>query len=441
MKKTEVCIVGAGPGGAATALKFNQLGIPCVLVDKAAFPRDKICGDAISGKVATVLRRIDPGIMERFEANEQIQTNIWGIRFVAPNTKIIDVPFRPNYDPQNDDKQGYVSTRLDFDNFLIEEVRGKPHIDFYENIPIEKYERTEGGWTVSDKSGEFRVEAKMLIVSNGANSNFSRHHAGLEKDPAHHAGAVRAYYRGVEGMHPDGFIELHFLKEINPGYLWVFPLPNGRSNVGLGMRSDYVSQRKYNLRKGLLEVIENHPHLRERFKNAEMEGKITGYGLPLGSKKRRISGERLMLIGDAAHLIDPLSGEGIGNAIYSGVIAAEQAQACLAANDFSAATMLAYDVRVERVLGKEMQLSYKLQKMMARPWLVNLTANWVSRNRSLLDVISLMYVDIDVRKKAVNPIFWVKLLLGKVDVSKLGKKGPLPPEQNEDELEAARMTL
>ena len=412
MIKTDVCIVGAGPGGVATALKLWQLGIPCVLIDRAKFPRDKICGDAISGKVAMVLRRIDPGIMERFEADAEIQTAVWGIRFVAPNGREVEVPFRANYDPEKDKKMGYVSKRVHFDNFLIEEVRQKESVGFHEGISIEKYERTAEGWLLSDPSGEFNVEAKMLIMANGANSNFSRRHAGLEKDPAHHAGAVRAYYRGVEGMHPDSFIELHFLQKINPGYFWIFPLPNGLANVGLGMRSDFISQKKYNLRKSLTEVIEQHPHLRERFKNAELDGKITGYGLPLGSKKRHISGERFMLIGDAAHLIDPLSGEGIGNAIYSGVIAAEQAQACLSANDFSEKTMLAYDARVERVLGKEMQLSQRLQKLMGRTWLVNLLADWVARNRKLVDFISLMCIDLEVRKKALNPVSWVKYVWG-----------------------------
>ncbi|MEZ4955639.1 MAG: FAD-dependent monooxygenase [Saprospiraceae bacterium] len=132
--KTDICIVGAGPGGTATALKLSHLGISCVLVDKASFPRDKICGDAISGKTATILGRIDPAIMERFEATAELQTEIWGIRFVAPNNKEIDVPFRPNYDPKNDPKQGYVSKRIDFDNFLVEEVKKRDNILFFENI-------------------------------------------------------------------------------------------------------------------------------------------------------------------------------------------------------------------------------------------------------------------------------------------------------------------
>ncbi|MEO1257169.1 MAG: NAD(P)/FAD-dependent oxidoreductase [Bacteroidota bacterium] len=422
MIKTDVCIVGAGPGGCATALKLSHLGIPCVLVDKAVFPRDKICGDAISGKTTTILGRIDPGIIERFEADRQLQTDVWGIRFVSPNDKEIDVPYRPHYDTEKDKKQGFVSKRIEFDNFLVEEVKKRDNIELHENTSIDIYEKNAGGYYVANKAKTFEVNARLLIVANGAHSKFSRHHAGLEKDPAHHAGAVRAYYKNVEGMHADGFIELHFLKEINPGYFWIFPLPGGYANVGLGMRSDFISKRKYNLREGMKNLINHHPRIKDRFKNAELVDKVTGFGLPLGSKKRPISGDHFMLIGDAGHLIDPLSGEGIGNAIYSGFIAAEQAEQCLAKNDFSAKFMKAYDVRVERVLGKEMQLSYALQKLMTRPWLVNLTANWVSRNRSLLDVISLMYQDMEVRKKAVNPLFWLKMVFGKVDVATLGKQ-------------------
>jgi flavin-dependent dehydrogenase len=266
MINTDICIVGAGPGGAATALHLSQLGIPSVVVDKATFPRDKICGDAISGKVATILRRIDPAIMERFEAaSQQIQTEVWGIRFVSPNNKEIDVPFRPGYNPASDPKQGYVSKRLDFDLFLVEEVKRRKDIQLHLGTSIDHFEKNGQGYYLANKEKSFEVQARLLIVANGANSYFSRHLAGLEKDEKHHAGAVRAYYKNVAGLHPDGFIELHFLKDIIPGYLWIFPLPGGHANVGLGMRSDHISQRRYNLTKGLAQIIENHPPLRERF--------------------------------------------------------------------------------------------------------------------------------------------------------------------------------
>jgi len=413
MIKTNICIAGAGPGGAATALKLSHLNIPCVLVDKATFPRDKVCGDAISGKAATILSRIDPGIMQRFEAATTLQTDIWGIRFVSPNNRQIDVPFHLGYDCAKDPKQGFVSKRLDFDNFLIEEVKRRDNITFIENAAIEVFEKTNGGFTLASRDGDFHATARLLIVADGANSWFSRHVAGLEKDEKHHAGAVRAYFKNIGGLHPDGFIELHFLKEINPGYFWIFPLPGGYANVGLGMRSDHISQQRFNLSHKLKEVIENNSHLKSRFQNATLTSKITGYGLPLGSKKRRISGNHFMLVGDAAHLIDPLSGEGIGNAIYSGFIAAEQAQQCLKARDFSAKFLEAYDERVARVLGAEMRLSYRLQQLMAHPWLVNLLANWVHKNHGLIDTISLMYTDLPTRKKVFNPLFWMKMLLCK----------------------------
>ncbi len=96
MIKTKVCIVGAGPGGAATALKLSYLGIECVLIDKAVFPRDKVCGDAISGKVTTLLKRLDPEMLKRF--NElPIHSDVWGINFIVPSGKVLRIPFQPTY--------------------------------------------------------------------------------------------------------------------------------------------------------------------------------------------------------------------------------------------------------------------------------------------------------------------------------------------------------
>ena len=120
-----------------------------------------------------------------------------------------------------------------------------------------------------------------------------------------------------------------------------------------------------------------------------------------------------MLVGDAGHLIDPLSGEGIGNAIYSGFIAAEQAAKCLTAKDFSAEFLKPYDERIARVLGAEMKISYQLQKLMSRMWLVNFSARLVARNPNLIYTISDMYADLSMRQKALNPIFWLKMMLGK----------------------------
>ena len=83
---SKVTIIGAGPGGAAAALKLDRLGIPCVLLDKAVFPRDKVCGDALSGKVIYGLNRIDKQIALDLFAETDIRVGCWGIKFVFPNT-------------------------------------------------------------------------------------------------------------------------------------------------------------------------------------------------------------------------------------------------------------------------------------------------------------------------------------------------------------------
>ncbi|MCP3933299.1 MAG: geranylgeranyl reductase family protein [Bacteroidetes bacterium] len=422
MIKTDVCIVGAGPGGCGTALKLSYLGIPCVLVDKAKFPRDKVCGDAISGKVTTLLKRLDPEILKRFDNDKDLQIDIWGIKFVAPNMKEVDIPYKTNYNKATDATPGHVSKRRDFDYFLVKEVQRRENVQFFEETAIKEYEKTEDGFIVSDSTGEFTVACKILIVANGAHSSFTRKYAGLEKDMAHHAGAVRAYYENVGQMHEDNFIELHFVKEIIPGYFWIFPLPGGHANVGLGMRSDFISKRKFNLREEMENLIATHPTISKRFENAERVGKVAGYGLPLGSKKRIISGDHFMLVGDAGHLIDPFSGEGIGNAFYSGFIAAEQAATCLEENKYSADFMRAYDVRVARVLGSEMRLSYHFQRMVRYGWLINLLVNWTNRNRVLIDIMSRMYSDFTLRKQLINPMFWFKLLFRKNYIEQIDSK-------------------
>ncbi len=134
---------------------------------------------------------------------------------------------------------------------------------------------------------------------------------------------VRQYYEGVDNYQTSATIELHFQKELLPGYFWIFLLPNNQWNVGLGIPSDEVSVNKINLKQKLNSILEHHPVIKERFKNAKPLEDVQGFGLPLGSRKVTCSGTRLLLLGDAASLIDPFSGEGIANAIRSGRIAAD----------------------------------------------------------------------------------------------------------------------
>ncbi|NJB86439.1 geranylgeranyl reductase family protein [Lewinella marina] len=406
MSSTPIVIVGAGPAGAATALRLSYLGIPSVLIDKASFPRDKVCGDAISGKVPTLLNRLDPAIMDRFR-RRFTPADVWGIRFYPPSRKLIELPFKVGYERIPDEAPGYVSKRIDFDAFLIEEVRRRPDIDLRLETEIVATERNGQGYHLRAKSGE-TWDCQLLIDGSGAHSKFSRHEAGLDTDKDHHAAAVRAYYRGVTGFHPDNFIELHFLDDYNPGYFWIFPLPNGEANVGLGMRSDIVKKKGLNLRRELDAIVASE-QFRDRFRGAEQITPTVGYGLPLGSKDRTLSGDHYLLTGDAGHLIDPLTGEGIGNAVYSGFIAAELAEKCVAENRFDAAFLAAYDVRIERVLRTELRLSYRLQQIMQYKWITNFLTGIVAANPKVIELLCRMYTDFELRKQLVKPGFWWKM--------------------------------
>lgn len=415
MINTTVCVLGAGPGGVAAALQFAKLDIPCILLDKATFPRDKICGDAISGKVVHTFNRIDKAIFANFYERDDIKANTWAIKFVYPNEKVLDIKYKPIQEEELhlNKPDGFISKREDFDNYLVSYVRKEKLIDFRENVNITDIQKNEKGFLLTSKDGQTVIQTELIIAADGAHSKFSREFGNIQKENKHYAGSVRGYYKNVKGISAFNHIELHFIKEFTPGYLWIFPLPNGQANVGIGMRTDKLSKTDINLNKALPQLLNEHPRFKGRFEDAELLGKLKGFGLPLGSKKRKISGERFMLVGDAAALIDPLTGEGIGNASVSGRFAALHAAECIKANDFSAKKMEAYDKMVYDRLWKELRISTQLQRSFQYPWLVNIIASLVHNNKRLIEVMTAMFTDIDLRAKFRNPMFFIKMLFNR----------------------------
>lgn len=407
-KKTDICILGAGPGGITAAMFLAKKGIGSLVVDKAVFPRDKVCGDALSGKVVDVIKKLDSSIIERLNP-APIQVGSWGVTFVSPDFKKLKVPFSNNH-TRHTPPPGYISRRIDFDRFLINEAKKYSEIEICENVELNDFHYHAGQWICNSKDGNVSITTKLLIAADGAQSKFARHYAGMKMEPEHYCAGIRAYYSGVAELEEDNFIELLFLKELLPGYLWIFPLPGGKANVGIGMRSDVISRKKMNLPDTMQELIRKYPSLRRRFSNSTMEGGVKGFGLPLGSKKRSISGANYMLVGDAASLIDPFTGEGIGNAMISGMYAAQQAERSFGNNKFSAEWMRHYDQAVYGRLWSELALSRKMQRLVNVPGLFNFIVRKASSNKTLQDTISCMFVDLDIRKKLKQPSFYLNLL-------------------------------
>jgi menaquinone-9 beta-reductase len=426
MKNAQIVILGAGPAGTATALKLSQLNIPCVLIDKAIFLRDKICGDGISNQCVHVIQKwLDPSVMERFAAANHLQIDSWGLQVEGTTGSGFEIPYRPYSDKTKEMPTGFVCKRRDFDNFLVEEVRRSPLIEFLENVEITHFEsilfeENKQGFLLKDKTNSFQIQAQLVIAADGAQSRFARQIGGIELDNKHYMASVKAYYKGVTGFHKDNFLEFYFLKDFLPGYFWIFPLPNGEANVGIAIVSEEVSKRKLNLKKCLEEVLETR--FKDRFTNAELVGKIEGFGLPLGSKKRKLSGDNYILTGDAASLIDPLTGEGIANALLSGVVAAEKAAECLQKNDFSAPILRGYDERIYRMRGQEFKVSYWLQRQFRRAWFFNTLVALISKNQHLARTFAFVFTDINLKQQLRKPSFWWRVLTNKKDKLMMNEK-------------------
>ncbi|MEM6347099.1 MAG: geranylgeranyl reductase family protein [Bacteroidota bacterium] len=403
----DIVIVGAGPGGTTCALALEKSGLKVALIDKAVFPRDKICGDALSGKVVSVLKYLNPAVEQSLHQFPQ-KLGSWGIRFFAPNGQALDVPFKSTKDESNPNSPGYISKRMDFDAFLYEEVRKRKHCSLGEGEALQALEYSEGG--VLLKTEKRKIHAQLVIGADGAHSIVNKQLGAIKVEKAHYSGGIRAYFEGVTNFHEENFIELHYLKDLLPGYFWIFPLPNGAANVGLGMLSRDLSRLKVNLRQQLESVVASHPLIAPRFKNATQIGKTLGFGLPLGSKKRPISGNHFMLVGDAASLIDPFTGEGIGNAMLSGKIAAEKALLAFEAADFSAEGLAQYDEAVWKKMWRELQLSHQMQKLVNYPWLFNFVVRKANKNSSIQTMLTMMFENLDIRKELKKPSFYWRLL-------------------------------
>ena len=400
----DMIIVGGGPGGATAALYGERLGLKVLLLDKQYFPRDKICGDALSGKSIVYLREL--GLIEKIEASPQAFVD--SIIFSSPNEKVVTIKLVPT--AQHGITSGYVCRRLVFDDLLFQAAKAK--VETIEGFAVHDLIREDGmvkGIRGRAKGGsEQELFAKVVIGADGANSVVARKTGLYEHDLDHVLVATRAYYRGVSGL--GTAIELHYVKPVLPGYFWIFPLEDGLANVGIGMVKSVLKKRKIQLKDAHIAATEA-PFFRERFRNAELLGDIKGWNLPSGSKRRTIHGDGFMLIGDAASLIDPFTGEGIGNAMASGKIAAQVVAELSKGSDFSARALSIYDQRLWKNLGGELKLGYNLQRTARFHPLVNLVVHRAAKRPEVADWISQMIAGQVSKRELLRPGTYVKLLL------------------------------
>lgn len=403
----DVIIIGAGPAGCACAYQLSGNGLKVAIIEKDVFPRDKICGDAMSPDVVNQFYRMNPELGEKFKQFPSKRASD-GIRFFAPNHELLDVSFSKS---QFTDKPSFIVKRIDFDHFFFKQIEGLPDIDIHQQHKVKTIESNND--FVSVETDKTSIKGKIIIGADGANSIVKRQLDKNKIDRNHHTAGLRQYFENVTGFDDRSHIELHFYDDIIPGYFWIFPLPNNQANVGMGMLSNEVSNRKINLKERLADIIENHPNVKDRFKNAKPLENIKGFGLPMGSKKRACSGNRFLLLGDAAGLIDPFSGEGIGNAMRSGRVAAEHLLKGIEMNRFDAEFNKRYDKEIYAKMWNEFRFSRFLQKLLKYPKLFNFLLNKGNKSKSARMLLASIIDNRDFKKSLVSPSFYRKILFPK----------------------------
>jgi geranylgeranyl reductase family protein len=314
-KRCDVCVIGAGPAGATAACRLAEQGIETLLVDKAGFPRDKVCGDGVGPRAVRVLEKLGLYPSDGFPGQFRLE----GVRIGSPNRSILEVSILD--DPEVG--AGYVIPRKRLDGWLLEQAVGKGAV-WLDSMEVLEVEKRKGGVRVSGARGgsQLSVEARFAIGAWGAKAGrVARPYPSSGSGSRFSVVAVRAYFTGLSDIRP--FMEIHFDPGLVPGYGWVFPTGPDSANIGYGMRLDRLRKKGIPLRQLFETFLDTNPTVRQYLKRGRQASSLRGALIPFRKVGLPVARGRLLLAGDAAGFADPLSGEGIGTAMQSGWMAAD----------------------------------------------------------------------------------------------------------------------
>ncbi len=306
---TDIAIVGAGPAGSAAATILSRAGRAVTLFDKAKFPRDKCCGD---GLTALALRELETLGLQTSKVGSWRPIDHFIIRSPSGGTQSYPLP-------SGNGHHAVVARRVDLDAALVDMARDAG-ADVRESDPlVSATAASDGVRLVMGSSGE--VSARRVIGADGMWSPL-RKALGLSVDGYRGEWhAFRQYFRDI-GHQAGSELAIWFEPDILPGYAWSFPLADNTCNVGFGIRrgGDLSIQDMKAIWTNLLA----RPHIRTFLgPDAVGESNHKAWPIPCRVGRTPLVGPHTLFIGDAAATADPMTGEGIGQAILTGRIAAE----------------------------------------------------------------------------------------------------------------------
>ena len=408
--EADVIVVGAGPAGSATATHLARRGLEVALLDKAQFPREKVCGDGMTPRSTRQLIRLGIDTSENAGWLHNKGLRIYGGRqpFELDWPELADFP-----------SYGLVRPRADFDDLLARNaIAAGAKLYELANVVeplIDSHTDRIVGVTTTDGR---RFTAPVIVAADGNSSRLSLA-MGLHRREDRPMGvAVRTYYRSPR--HRDDYLESWLElwdgkpKEsaLLPGYGWIFGMGDGTCNVGLGILNTSTAFGKCDYKDLLRRWLDNTPEhwgLRE----ANRTSPVRGAALPMGFNRQPHYGRGLLLVGDAGGMVNPFNGEGIAYAIESGELAAT---AIADAHDRGAGTpgaelaLTSYPTQLKSRLGGYYTLGRAFVKLIGKPPVMKVCTTYGLPHRTLMRfVLKLMAnltdsADGDAMDKIINSL-------------------------------------
>ncbi len=362
-------IIGGGPAGSAAAIEATRAGLDTVVIDKAVFPREKCCGDGLTASALRHLEALglDPSDIPSWQPIDDV-------RVVSPTGRQMVLPL-----PQGFGTFAVVARRSELDHALLR-LADRSGARVHEGVELTGLRQDDAGVTASTTHGEIR--ATSVIAADGMWSP-TRKLLGL--GPNSYRGEWHAFRQYVRNVAPSARRELivWFDADLLPGYIWSFPLADGSANIGFGIQRGR-NHRIQEMKKLWVDILER-PHIAAVLgPDAEPEGPHKAWPIPARLGDLPMTAGRVFFVGDAVAATDPMTGEGIGQAIETGRQAAQRIAAFGPADIAGAAGDYEHVLRTGMV--KDHRLAATLSNLLANErwasWSVAIadTNGWTRRN-------------------------------------------------------------
>ena len=376
---TDVLVVGAGPGGSATAYHLARHGIDVTIVERAAFPREKVCGDGLTPRGVAAIR--DMGIDTEDPGFEKVI----GLRVYTRNS-MLQLPW-----PELTSLPGYglVMPRDRFDHLLVQRAvkagaRLMEQTEAVSPVIVEGWVQGAEVRPSADKHADTtKIRARFVVASDGAAGRFARP-AGVRRDDSRPLGiAARRYYRTSYRPGPwfESWLDLWDGDMLLPGYGWLFPVAGGRINLGAGLLNTFRHFEEVSAQQ-LFAAFARMLPAEWGLTEGATEGRLLSGPLPMSFNRSPQAVPGMLVVGDAAGAVNPFNGEGIAYAMETAKLAADLLSEALVKDRPGLA--MRYPQLLSDTYGRYFFIGRQFAKMIGNPAVMGRATKFLLPNRRVM---------------------------------------------------------